>query len=81
MMKMFLEKQKNIITSPIEEINDINKEIAINYSQTNRVYDQKETNNISTIFSYLIACDFINGDPEPQSIIKCQKRHAWAKWK
>ena len=44
---------------------------AQNYGQTNRICDQNETDNISAIFSYSVACDIMNDDPKPQSIIEC----------
>ena len=39
--------------------------------------------NINEIFSYTVACEIINekDDPEPQSVMECQNRHDWIKWK
>ena len=51
------------------EMNDINKEISISYGQSNIIYDQDETDYITEIFSYSVACDIMNDDPEPQSVI------------
>ena len=73
------EDKQNIICSPEEEMNDINKEISISYGQSNIIYDQE--GNITEIFSYSVACDIMNDDPEPQSVIDCQNRYDWAKWK
>ena len=73
------EDKQNIICSPEEEMNDINKEISISYGQSNIIYDQD--GNITEIFSYSVACDIMNDDPEPQSVIDCQNRYDWAKWK
>ncbi|KAI3506492.1 hypothetical protein L1887_28853 [Cichorium endivia] len=64
-----------------EEINDIDKETARTYDHTNMVCDLNETDDISDVFSYSVACDIMNDNPEPQSVIDYQKRHDWAKWK
>ena len=42
-----------------------------------------EMKNMDEIFFYSVACDIINGseDPEPRSVIECQNRHDWTKWK
>ncbi|KAL5545205.1 hypothetical protein UlMin_008989 [Ulmus minor] len=39
--------------------------------------------NIDEVFSYALAFDINNGneDPEPRSIVECQNRHDWLKWK
>ena len=39
--------------------------------------------SIDEIFSYTIACEIINNkdDPEPKSVMECQNRHDWIKWK
>ncbi|KAI3791818.1 hypothetical protein L2E82_05681 [Cichorium intybus] len=71
------EETQNNITSPVEEIND--KEIEINYGHIKIVRSQYELEDI--IFSYSVACNIINEDPEPQSIIECQNRQDWGKWK
>ena len=71
--------KQNIICSPEEEINDINKEISISFGHTN--IDKNETEYTNEMFSYSVACDIMNDDPEPQSVIECQNRHDWAKWK
>lgn len=71
------EETQNNITSPVEEIND--KEIEINYGHIKIVRSQYELEDI--IFSYSVACNIINEDPEPQSVIECQNRQDWGKWK
>ena len=39
--------------------------------------------NIDEIFSYVVACDIVNGsdDPELRSLTECQHRQDWFKWK
>ncbi|KAI3740406.1 hypothetical protein L2E82_30835 [Cichorium intybus] len=70
---------QNIMSFPREEIND--KEIAIHYGHTNLIYDQSETDHINEMFCYSVACDIMNDDLEPQSVMDCQNRHDWVKWK
>ena len=38
---------------------------------------------IDEIFSYTVASEIINDkdNPEPKSVIECQNRHDWIKWK
>nr|GFA09637.1 putative RNA-directed DNA polymerase [Tanacetum cinerariifolium] len=64
-------------------MNDINKEMSINYSQTNILWDRNEIGYIDEIFSYSVACDIMGGDdaPEPKSVIDCQNQPDWDKWK
>ncbi|KAI3693370.1 hypothetical protein L6452_33205 [Arctium lappa] len=76
------EEIQNIKNSPEEEMNDIDKEVAINYGYTKKLWNRNEMKNINDIFSYTVACDiFGNDDPEPMSVIECQNREDWAKWK
>nr|GEV63750.1 hypothetical protein [Tanacetum cinerariifolium] len=83
MMKMFLMKHKISKPHPEEEMNDMNKEMSINYSQTNILWDQNEIEDIDEIFPYFVASDIMSGDddPEPKSVIDCQNRPDWDKWK
>nr|GEU90436.1 retrovirus-related Pol polyprotein from transposon TNT 1-94 [Tanacetum cinerariifolium] len=76
-----LEGTQNV-APPEEEIDDINKEISINYSHSKISLDQTETEIIDEKFCYNVACDIINGndDPEPTSLIECQSKHDWNKW-
>ncbi|GJY57349.1 hypothetical protein Tco_0456464, partial [Tanacetum coccineum] len=78
-----LNETQDIKTSPEEEMNDINKEMSINYGQTQILWDRNEIGDINEIFSYSIASDIIYGDddPEPKSVIDCQRRPNWVKWK
>ena len=78
-----LNETQNIKTSPEEEMSDINKEMSINYSQTHILWDRNEIGDIDEIFSYSVASDIMSGDddPEPKSVIDCQSRHDWNKWK
>ncbi|GJZ07345.1 disease resistance CC-NBS-LRR class family protein [Tanacetum coccineum] len=71
-----LDETQDIKTSPEEEMNDINKEMSINYSQTHILWDRNEIGDIDEIFSYFVA-----SDPEPKSVIDCQSRPDWDKWK
>ncbi|GJY78501.1 disease resistance CC-NBS-LRR class family protein [Tanacetum coccineum] len=78
-----LDETQDIKTSPEEEMNDMNKEMSINYSQTNILWDRNEIGDIDEIFSYSVASDIMSGDddPEPKSVIDCQSRPDWGKWK
>ncbi|GKA23918.1 disease resistance CC-NBS-LRR class family protein [Tanacetum coccineum] len=78
-----LNKTQDIKTSPEEAMNDINKKMSINYSQTQILWDQNEIGDIDEIFSYSVASDIMCGDddPEPKSVIDCQRRPDWVKWK
>ncbi|GJY33133.1 hypothetical protein Tco_0417602 [Tanacetum coccineum] len=78
-----LDETQDIKTSPEEEMNYINKEMSINYSQTHILWDRNEIGDIDEIFSYSIANDIMSGDddPEPKSVIDCQNRLDWDKWK
>ncbi|GJS56941.1 copia protein [Tanacetum coccineum] len=78
-----LDGTQDIKTSPEEEMNDMNKEMSINYSQTNILWDRNEIGDIDEIFSYSVASDIMGGDddPEPKSVIDCQNRPDWDKWK
>nr|GEU64602.1 putative RNA-directed DNA polymerase [Tanacetum cinerariifolium] len=77
-----LEGTQNV--APIEEeIDDINKEFSINYGHSKISLDQIETEIIDEKFSYNVECDNMNGidDSKPTSVIECQSRHDWNKWK
>ncbi|GJV04362.1 disease resistance CC-NBS-LRR class family protein [Tanacetum coccineum] len=50
-----LDETQYIKTSPEEEMNDINKEMSINYSQTHILWDRNEIGDIDEIFSYSVA--------------------------
>ncbi|GJR21466.1 retrovirus-related pol polyprotein from transposon TNT 1-94 [Tanacetum coccineum] len=69
MMKLVLDETQDIKTSPEKEMNDINKEMSINYSQTHILWDRNEIGDIDEIFSYSVASDIMSGDddPEPKS--------------
>ncbi|GKD13676.1 retrovirus-related pol polyprotein from transposon TNT 1-94 [Tanacetum coccineum] len=79
---IILEGTQNI-APPEEEIDDINKEVSIKYGHLKISLDQIETEIIDEKFCYNVACDIMNGnnDPEPTSVIQCQSRHDWNKWK
>nr|GEU59409.1 hypothetical protein [Tanacetum cinerariifolium] len=58
---------KQIVAPPEEEIDDINKEISINYGHSKISLDQTETEIIDEKLCYNVAYDIIKGndDPEP----------------
>ncbi|GJU76928.1 retrovirus-related pol polyprotein from transposon TNT 1-94 [Tanacetum coccineum] len=78
-----LDETQDIKTSPEEEMNDINKEMLINYSQTHTLWDRNEIGDIDKIFSYFVASDIMSGDDDPElkSVIDCQSQPDWDKWK
>nr|GEV09637.1 retrovirus-related Pol polyprotein from transposon TNT 1-94 [Tanacetum cinerariifolium] len=78
-----LNETQDIKTSPEEEMNDMNKEMSINYSQTHILWERNEIGDIDEIFSYSAASDSMGGDDdlEPKSVIDCQSRPDWDKWK
>ena len=69
-----------IIDNETENNNDL--EISINYANTRNLWSRKGI-NIDEIFSFSIACEFINinDDPEPRTVNECQNRHDWKNWK
>ncbi|GJT84799.1 hypothetical protein Tco_1066516 [Tanacetum coccineum] len=71
------------IAPPEEEIDDINKEVSINYGHSKISLDQIKTKIIDEKFCYNVAYDIMNenDDSEPTSVIECQSRHDWNKWK
>ncbi|GJX81848.1 retrovirus-related pol polyprotein from transposon TNT 1-94 [Tanacetum coccineum] len=68
-----LEGTQNV-APPEKEINDINKEVLINYGQSKISLDEIKTEIINEKFYYNVACDIMNGndDPEPTLVIECQ---------
>nr|GEX69845.1 putative RNA-directed DNA polymerase [Tanacetum cinerariifolium] len=78
-----LDETQDIKISPEKEMNDINKEMSINYCQTIILWDRNQIGDIDEIFSYFVASDIMSGDddPEPNSIIYFQNRPYWDKWK
>ena len=61
------------------EVNDINKEMYINYGHTHILWNQDEMGSIDETFSYSVASDIMSEDdvPEPKSVNDCQRRHDW----
>nr|GEZ15803.1 hypothetical protein [Tanacetum cinerariifolium] len=59
-----LEGTQNVAPSE-EEIDDINKEISINYSQSKISLDKIKTDIIDEKFYYNVACDIMNGNDDP----------------
>ncbi|GAA0144809.1 hypothetical protein LIER_05156 [Lithospermum erythrorhizon] len=64
----------------IENENDF--EISINYVCTGKLWNWK-SKDIDDIFAFSIACEIMNeiDDPDPRSVIECQHRPDWSKWK
>ncbi|GJR03487.1 hypothetical protein Tco_0526471 [Tanacetum coccineum] len=54
-----LNETQDIKTSPEEEINNMNQEMSINYSQTNILWDRNEIGDIDEIFSYSVASNIV----------------------
>ena len=69
------EEIENKESLQMKGINDINQE--------RKLLNRNEMKSIDEIFSYTVASEIINNkdDPEPKSIMKCQNRHDWIKWK
>ena len=67
----------------MEDTNEINQEISINYSNKRKLWNRNEMKNIDEIFSYTVAYKIINekDDPKHKSFMECQNRHDWIKWK
>jgi hypothetical protein len=55
------------------------EEIAINYVETGELYN-RNTTIVDTDFVSMIAV-VIAEDPKPKSMVECQKRSNWVKWK
>ena len=53
------------------------------FNQKRKLLNRNEMKSIDEIFSYTVACEIINDkdDPEPKSVMECQNRHDWIKWK
>ncbi|KAJ9544626.1 hypothetical protein OSB04_024333 [Centaurea solstitialis] len=76
------QETQNIKLPAEKDMDDINKEVAINYGYMENVWNKNKMRNIDDIFSYAVTCDvFGNDDPEPTSVIECQNRQDWVKWK
>lgn len=69
------EEIENKESLQMEGINDINQE--------RKLLNRNEMKSIDEIFSYTVASEIINDrdDPEPKSVMECQNRHDWIKWK
>lgn len=59
-----------------------NLEISINYVNSGNLWNRKNQ-DIDEIFVFSIACEIMNenDDPEPRSVVECQGRLDWPKWK
>jgi hypothetical protein len=55
------------------------QEISINYTISGELYDRKNT-VINSCFSSIIAGNLLS-DPDPKSMVECQQRSDWTKWK
>ena len=69
------EKIENKESLQMKDINDINQE--------RKLLNRNEMKSIDEIFSYTVASEITNekDDPEPKSVMECQNRHDWIKWK
>ncbi|GJY79867.1 hypothetical protein Tco_0492618 [Tanacetum coccineum] len=65
-----LDETQDIKTLPEEEMNDMNKEMSINYSQTNILWDRNEIGDIDEILSYFVASDIMGGDDDPEPKVR-----------
>ena len=83
MEKSVPEETQNMESAPEEIQNEINQEISINYVYTGIIWNQNDMENVDETFSYTVSCDITNGneDPEPRSVVECQRRNDWIKWK
>ena len=65
-----------------EDLVDVDIEVAFNYVNTGDRYDRKVTvvdNIFASAVALAVSRDIL--DPEPKSILECQKRSDWIKWK
>ena len=69
------EEIENKESLQMKDINDINQE--------RELLNRNEMEGIDKIFSYTVASEITNDkdDPEPKSVMECQNRHDWIKWK
>ncbi|KAG7549820.1 Reverse transcriptase RNA-dependent DNA polymerase [Arabidopsis thaliana x Arabidopsis arenosa] len=69
--------------SPEDENNKENYEISINYTQNRKIWVRNEIDDDDGIFSFSVSkeIDHESDDPDPRSILECQKRSDWEKWK
>ncbi|KAG7578737.1 Ribonuclease H-like superfamily [Arabidopsis thaliana x Arabidopsis arenosa] len=69
--------------SPEDENNKENHEISINYTQNRKIWVRHEIDDDDGIFSFYVSkeIDHESDDPDPRSILECQKRSDWEKWK
>ena len=61
-----------------EELHGV-QEISINYTSYGELYDRKTT-VVNSCFSSIIAGNLLI-DPDPKSMVECQQRSDWNKWK
>jgi hypothetical protein len=61
-----------------EELHGV-QEISINYTSSGELYDRKNT-VVNACFSSIIANNLLS-DPDPKSMVECQQRSDWNKWK
>jgi hypothetical protein len=54
-------------------------EIYINYTSSGKLCDHKNT-IVNSCFSSIIVGNLLS-DPDPKSMVECQQRSVWTKWK
>ena len=69
------EEIENKESLQMKGINDINQE--------RKLLNRNEMKSIDEIFSYTVSSEIINDkdDSEPKSVMECQNRYDWIKWK
>jgi hypothetical protein len=72
------EHPDSLVMGNHDEINGV-QEISINYTSSGELYDRK-TMIINSCFSTMIADNLLT-DPDPKSMVECQQRSDWNKWK
>nr|GEV55691.1 putative RNA-directed DNA polymerase [Tanacetum cinerariifolium] len=76
-----LDETQDIKTSPEEEMKDMNKEMSINYSQTNILWDRNEIGDIDEMFSYSVASDIRSGDDDREPKSKRNEKNEVTRYK
>ena len=79
-----LEEINNEVNDNVEHHDsEENHEISINYIHNRKIWNRNKVNGVDDLFSYFVSkeIDEENDDPEPKSILECQRRHDWIKWK
>nr|AAT85780.1 zinc knuckle domain containing protein [Oryza sativa Japonica Group] len=73
------EHSNSVVMGNHDELEEINEEISTNCSDTGELHHRKTT-IVDIHFASKIVV-IMDPDPEPKSMIECQKRSDWDKWK